>query len=383
MRVAVNLASIDKGALSRGGWLLGPGAAVCATRLDVLLQLLPNAPELPHRTRIRLYHGTAEIMGRVLLLERSVLAPGCSAPAQLLLEAPTYARAGDRFVLRRYAPQSLLGGGSVLVAASRPHKRHNPGMLTILTSLSQGDAPGALEQALLASGRRPLTLLELRALAPDSETWLQGWLETNAWGCDDAYWHIKTAPTLLEELATSLEAFHLASPWRLGLPLEALAKALAFPVRAMGQLIALGVLEERVKHVGKLVALNAHKPDFSPVQAAARQAIFSTFERQPFVDWGDLGLSSEHQPLLDDLLQGGEILVVGAGIFVEASRCEALKDVLRGHFSKHQTLTASEARLLIGTTRKYLIPFLEFLDAQGFSRRQGDIRCLKERKGEK
>ncbi|HEY9722187.1 MAG TPA: selenocysteine-specific translation elongation factor, partial [Oscillatoriaceae cyanobacterium] len=60
-RVAVNLAGLEKQALGRGDWLLAPGAARASTLLDVQLEVLPGAKPLAHRSRVRLYHGTAEL----------------------------------------------------------------------------------------------------------------------------------------------------------------------------------------------------------------------------------------------------------------------------------------------------------------------------------
>jgi selenocysteine-specific elongation factor len=53
-----------------------------------------------------------------------------------------------------------------------------------------------------------------------------------------------------------------------------------------------------------------------------------------------------------------------------------MKTRLRAHFGEHPQLTASQARELLETNRKYIIPFLEFLDSQGFTKRHGDVRVL-------
>jgi selenocysteine-specific elongation factor len=46
------------------------------------------------------------------------------------------------------------------------------------------------------------------------------------------------------------------------------------------------------------------------------------------------------------------------------------------HIREHGTLTVSEARDILHTSRKYILPLLEHLDALRITRRQGDERLL-------
>ena len=55
----------------------------------------------------------------MVLLEGETLLPGESQLVQLRLEEPGVAARGDRFVIRRYSPVQTLGGGVVLVSATR------------------------------------------------------------------------------------------------------------------------------------------------------------------------------------------------------------------------------------------------------------------------
>ena len=66
--------------------------------------------------------GTAEIIGRVSLLDRDELQPGDEAVIQLLLEEKAAVWPGDRYVIRSYSPVATIGGGMVLGNVS-PRKR--------------------------------------------------------------------------------------------------------------------------------------------------------------------------------------------------------------------------------------------------------------------
>ncbi len=40
-------------------------------------------------------------------------------------------------------------------------------------------------------------------------------------------------------------------------------------------------------------------------------------------------------------------------------------------------MTVSDVRAALGTSRKYAVPLLEYLDAQGMTRRAGDVRVAR------
>src|SRR5262249_23755334 len=134
-RTAVNLQGIDVGQVIRGTVIAPAGCVSPTSLLDARLDLLPSASRpLAQRARVRLHHGTAEIMARVLILADDAataagaaekasrlsatqawrptaqIEPGASRLVQLRLEAPITALPGDRFIIRSYSPQVTIGG---------------------------------------------------------------------------------------------------------------------------------------------------------------------------------------------------------------------------------------------------------------------------------
>jgi len=138
-RVAVNIAGVGVEQAQRGSVLAKPGFLRPANRLDARISLLANVQkELENRTRLRFYLGTAEIPGRVILLDREKLLPGETAYAQFLLEEPVAAIKGDRFVFRSYSPVYTLGGGAIVDSASRKHKRMREEVIEALVTRELG-----------------------------------------------------------------------------------------------------------------------------------------------------------------------------------------------------------------------------------------------------
>jgi selenocysteine-specific elongation factor len=97
-RVAVNLVGIEKDEVARGDTLCSPGSFRPSDLIDVRIRLLPSAPPVPHRARIRLHLGSDEAIGRLMLLDRSRVDPGNEADAQIRLDESVVAAAGDLFV---------------------------------------------------------------------------------------------------------------------------------------------------------------------------------------------------------------------------------------------------------------------------------------------
>ena len=127
-RVALNLAGPGWRELGRGDVVVSRGAELPVSyRLDVAL----DAP-VEAGARVQVHHGTREAPARVTPLGEGF--------AQLRLEAPLVAAAGDRVVLRQIAPPDTLGGGIVIEAGTRRHGA-SAAVVERLRALRRGEAP--------------------------------------------------------------------------------------------------------------------------------------------------------------------------------------------------------------------------------------------------
>ncbi len=161
-RVAVNLAGVDLEEVARGDVVCQPGRYQATRILDARIVMLPNAPRpLQNRARIRFYLGTAEVLGRAVILDGETLQPGQEGLAQFRLETPVVAARKDRFVIRSYSPMNTLGGGIVLDANPERHRRQDERVLERLKTAEKGDPAELVEQALAAARLAPLTPEEI------------------------------------------------------------------------------------------------------------------------------------------------------------------------------------------------------------------------------
>ena len=142
---------VGKESLERGRWLVADSAGGAVTaHFDAWLELLPGVRPLRHGERLRLHHGTAQHLVRVVLLDRKELAAGQSAAVTLRLEDEIYVEPDDRFIVRALSPVATVGGGVALDVAP-PHWHDRGAHAAYLAALQAGDAAAAVAQ--LAAAR--------------------------------------------------------------------------------------------------------------------------------------------------------------------------------------------------------------------------------------
>lgn len=390
-RVAVNLAGVEAGELERGSVVAEPGAFAPTTRLDAELYLLPQARALAHRTRVRFYLGTAEAFGRVLLLDREELAPGETAFAQLILEAPVVAARGDRFVLRSYSPMATIGGGEVVEALARRHKRYRAEVLASLHVRRRGDPAALVRETLVAAGapvpwqelagRTGLKASDLQELLPQ----LVASGQAEVLEAEGA--RLVVAADLVRQWETRLRQaladYHQQYPLRPGLPRESLRSRL-FPRLDGRQFLALmGYWEKKglIKTDGAFVSLADFSPRPAPEEeqwlAGMQEAYRAGWQQPP--DWREVtaGLPPDvAEELLAYLVRQGDLIKVAEDLYFHREAVEAARKQISDYIRQHGSILLGEARDLLGSSRKYILPLLEYFDRIKVTKRIGDKRVL-------
>jgi selenocysteine-specific elongation factor len=73
------------------------------------------------------------------------------------------------------------------------------------------------------------------------------------------------------------------------------------------------------------------------------------------------------------LVRDGVLVDVG-GIVFSAGALQRARELVREHLAAHESMTVADARTVLGSTRKFVVPLLEQLDREGVTRRRGDVR---------
>ncbi|MFI5273683.1 MAG: SelB C-terminal domain-containing protein, partial [Ktedonobacterales bacterium] len=398
-RVAVNVAGVAKSETQRGDVLALPGTLRASTALDVRLEVVANAPQpLAHNATLEVYAGAAQTQARVLLLEGGdALAAGTSGWAQLRLAHPLVVARGDRFIVRQPSPSLTVGGGTVIELQPRRHRRRDAAVLARLAALAQGEPADLVLAALRPAGgpahklggyggQTAGELAERTGLPSDDIAAAVNDLAARGAvvRAGDVTYAAEQMARLRSDARELLDAHHRQYPLRPGMPREEWRARLALTPREAAQvaaaLAALGDLAEISGDAagrGAFVKRAGHTPRLSAEQERAVAALLVRFRAAPFAP----PVRAEVEQALGAevtaaLIERGTLLKVGETLLLEpATFAEAVRRVVE-HLRTHGRLTVAEARDLLGTSRKYMLPILERLDEQHITRRAGDDRVL-------
>lgn len=390
-RVAVNLTGIELGKVSRGDVLVTPGAFPVVQRVTGSLHLLERAPRvLKNWQRVRFHLGTKETLGRVRLLDRDELQPGSTAPVQLELEEPIVAAVDDRFVIRHYSPVATIGGGEIIEVGGRRHRRFSDEVLTGLERKLTG-TPATRVAEELRSVRKPVALSDLAGRTGFSEDEMRQILkeleETGAVQVilssgKDLY----VVPTSLQEewtreIKETLEKYHEQFPLRGGYPKEELRTRLwkSLTPRLFQALLDRWVEQGEVVVDGQNVALPGYNIRLTKEQQDKIQEMHEKMAEKPF---SPPGIGEIQEILGNDLdllqycIQQGLLVKVGEDLYFLQEAVNQAWDLLEKHLQEHGEVTIAQARDLLGTSRRFCLPLLEYFDRLRKTRRVGDKRVL-------
>ena len=393
-RTAINLQGIEKVELERGNVLGRPGEFFPTFMLDASLQHLAEAPRpLRHRARVRLHLGTSEIMGRVILLDRDELAPGEEAYVQYRLEEPAIALPRDRYVIRSYSPVQTIGGGVLLDVQPAKHRRGDAGLGAHFELLARGGPEEVVAHHLRQSGHAGLRLSEFLPRTELPETRLRQVAmalhranrarPVNA----DMGWflHAEVFGELTKTLLDQLTSYHRQYPLKPNIS----AEELRAKVRGLGERVCLLALDqlrqqgdivverERVRLATHEVALDdTRERILRELEAQFLAAGFQPPRAEEVFEKLRLGKSQDKQ-LLQVLLDQGHAVRLKDNVVFHRTNLEKAESLLVQYLHEHREITPIEFKDLLGISRKYAIPLLEYFDGQKLTIRVGDKRVLR------
>ncbi len=347
-RVALNLRGVKRPELRRGDALVSAGDWLPVTSVDV--RLVTVTAKIPRQPLVHV--GSAEIAANFRSLGTD--------HARLTWATPLPIRVGERLLLRDPGPQRVIAGAVVLDVAPpslarRGSRAHRTADLTGMPGTA--DATGELRRR---GAVRRSELCAAGHLDPAHRV-PGGTVEHGDWLVHPKTW-AGWAATLRAALDRRAET-HPLSP---GLSRTEVADAIGAPdldlVDAVIRCSDGIVSDSSGVHRYEAGALLPDQP------RAALNLLLTRLDAAPF-DAADaetlaaLGLTKQH---LAVAIRSGELIAVGAGIFLRPEAIERATAVLGG---LTQPFTVSEARKALHTTRRVAMPLLELLDTRRITER--------------
>jgi selenocysteine-specific elongation factor len=387
-RAALNIVGASKAQIVRGHVLAAPHTLRPTALLDARVRLLPGAAPLSHNSRIRFYVGADEVIGRIRLLDRIRLEPGESAVAQVRLERPTAVARGDPFVIRRYSPIATIGGGEIITTHAELRRRGAAAAQAVVAQEKSG-LDEQLAAAMQAAGRSGTTVEALALEAGTTRERVASFVST--WAAERRAIELRSrvfsaavAQRLEDELQQTLAAYHAATPWRRGMPRDEL-KVRTF---AIGDDRLYSHVLDRLAGGGAIVIEGgfARLARFHPTRSAsemeAGRTIDDAFRRGRYAPPArqEVLAGIEDRPaaerMFHALLDEGILVDVGDDIVFHQDVLREIEAQVRAYIAAHGEITVAALRDRLGSSRKFALTVLEYLDIQRVTRRIGDKRVL-------
>ena len=388
-RIALALTGdFGKQDIARGMWIVDPALAVPITRFHGELRVPKDGEPLKHLRSVHVHLGTADIPGRVALLDGEKVGAGGTALVEILLERETLALRGDRFILRDAGARCTVAGGRVLDAFPPTRHKRAPERLALLAALRDDDPAVAL--GLMAAQTVAGVDLDRFAinwnLADDEAAalWQRAGLRAiGPLGFTRAAWTALTTK-LLDALARE----HERAPDMVGVERERLRRMTAVQLARPAFDVLVGELlaEERLAQTRAWLHLPTHEASL----AAADRELFARLklllDAAPFNpprvrDVGKAaGLPEDIvRQLFRRVARAGELYPVAHDHYYTAAAVAELAGLVKQLDDEQGAARAAALRdrLFGGGHRKQAVQILEFFDRVGYTRRVRDDHVLR------
>lgn len=391
-RTAINLAGIKKEELSRGEVLAYPGSLVNSTMVDATLRLFDSTQrKLKNGDRVHLSYGSAQAIGKVILLDCDVVEAGQEALVQLRFDDPICVKRNDKFIIRFYSPVETFGGGTVLNPAADKHKRGQEDVIESLKLKKTGTDMEILEQMVNEESRRFPEAEDLAAWMDLTVSEAEQMLDTlrnkkkilhlnDGSFVGKAYWE------KVSELANQVLAhFHRENPIVEGMDREELKSRLAERMHLKSGKKAEALIAELEKRKvitiqGSVVSVAGFTVSYSDEASQMMTDMENIYKKAgievPSTDElvGAYKDRKQARQVLSELTKKGILVKAGTGVLMHKEHWDRALRVLREHLASHPQITLGEFRDLLGTSRKYAVMLLETYDQMKITKKTGDAR---------
>jgi selenocysteine-specific elongation factor len=367
-RTAVALAGVEVGDVGRGSMLVADPAWRPTSVLRADVALLADAPQpLRARTSVRFHLGTSEVGARVVV-PNGGLAPGERRGARVVLDAPVVVRAGDRFVLRAASPAATIGGGIVVDPFASRRARpwaegaHSPALRLDRALTDAAESGIDVDTLTIRLGAPPDAVTRLVAERKDAVVRVGARLYARP-----------TLDVLESRLVAMLAESHRGHPLEPGMSLQHVRSRLSDSVDLADHVIAHASRRGLVETAGGNIRAAGWVPRLSSAQRQSAERIFETLnaarDEPPSAAEVAEKFGTESGDLLRVLEREGRVVQVEPERYYAVARLTSLVDRLRQGMQRGREYAPSELRDLLGFSRKFLIPFLEYCDRQGLTAR--------------
>ena len=353
--------------------------------------------DLKNRDRVRVHAGTNEVFGRVAILDKEKVKPGEEAYIQIRLEEEMSLSPKERYVLRTYSPQVTIGGGSIIRPSQKKSKRFDKELLALLKELEKGQPEEVVEEILLQSKLEPLTIQMLAKKLAKTDNDVKQLVESLlkqeviisiGKGKNSLFFHKVNIDLIGNNILSQIEKFHESNPFKVGISKAEVKNKVS---KNFNQALLDFILTDLEKEKGEIkitlgtISLSNFEIELSEELEKKLKKVKTAFKNMAFkpIPLNDYISSStddfepgEFKELLGMMLSQNKIIKVSEDMFVEKSNFDFAKKAISDKISENGEIKLGEVSTLLDSSRKFMVPLMEYLDKIKFTIRNGDVRVL-------
>ncbi|MBQ1228817.1 MAG: selenocysteine-specific translation elongation factor, partial [Firmicutes bacterium] len=393
-RTAINVGGMKKEELERGSVLARKDGLEPTMMLDIKLKLFDDLDRVVlNGSRVHFYCGSSQVLGKIVLLDRDAAEAGDECYAQMRLEEEVALRMGDRFIIRFYSPLITLGGGKILEVSPRKHKRNDENVLESLKIKDEGTKKEIADIIIKEKSSQLITAAQLaikmklsseEAAAIIDELTEEGRVKIIR---KDYLMHeeyLQMVNTFGKKL---LDEYHAKNELSAGMIKEEFKSRLEQELRLSDRKIIDDIMANMegagVIRIGeKTVAAADFQIRYSPEMEKMRGRILGIYRTARFeMPTVDEVLATEKDTanakhIIDALENQGELVRLSHQYYIDAQAYNWAFDELKKVVETNGQITLAEFRDIIGTSRKFAMAILDYLDNQKITQKTGDARVL-------
>lgn len=386
-RTAINLSNIKVSEIQRGDVIAETGSVEESMMIDVNISLVEHCKKsLKHWDRIRVFHGTKQILCRIVPLNEDEIPYGESGYAQLRLEEKIVAKKGDRFIIRSYSPMDTIGGGIIIDTAPKKHKIYDESVIETLRIKEKGELKDIIEEYLKLNLSNYITLKDLISYTGDKEEYVKEGLdvlikENKVIPVNKYYLHISHYNKLKDKTMDILNKYHKQYRLRKGILKEELRSRVDSKLKVKDMDIILNKMAEdkQIKVRDNLVSNYEFEVVFNQKQLSIKKEIENITRKNKLrclVTKDEICNKNKFYEEVLEALIGDTIQKLDDTYYVDKDIYENMKNELINYLKQNNQITVAQFRDITNSNRKTSIAILEHFDRNRITKRIDDKRVL-------
>ncbi len=368
-RVALNINKVD---LSRGKIISTPKKLLSSNILDCKITVSNNTKlGLKHLEKVKFYYFSEELTARVKLFNQKEILPGESVYCQLLLDTELYASKKDKGILRKVNPNITIAGVEILNENGVYANRFDDAYSTQIKLFDQGDKLSQIDSYFENNNLVHLSDIQKQGFSVDD-------LPNTINKIENYYISNNNLNKLQEKVVDILTVFHSDNKYILGINKQELKTKLGLDVKSR---VLNGILDlmNDVEYK-QLVKLKSFSISLTEEELKLKEAIIlfigSSFKPPKYYDIYLNFQNLKFEDVFFSLVKKKEIIKIDDDIYLSKALFDKMISLMDEFFNLNEVLDISNARTILDSSRRYVVPMLEYLDKTGYTIRkeQGRVK---------